>query len=385
MSSEPVALDRPTPQKISEAALLDRATHQKFLVNPYVRVTYCGSNEILVKHGSRSRFSHVIADEGHTKLLGRILRNLAEPTSVIDLEQRSVLRESEREDAARLVDFLVRQRVLITPNQYLPHAYLAMQFGGTAVEALQSQTVGLIGSGFLGSRIARDLARLKVKGLRLLDDRRVAAQDRDYFDLSPEAVEPGSSYVSLIQRTLEGYGYKGVQGIEADLQDPKALAELFGQSDFVVAALESPSPGAFHAANEAALSAGKPWMTVFVDGSEAVIGPIYVPGETLCYNEFEIQNEAASRLQVDYLIYQETLASEPLAARHLVLPPFLSLTSGWTTTAALSFLTSRKSFVVGRSIRVDFERFAVDHQDVLKLPRCPACAGQRPAYRHTFL
>jgi bacteriocin biosynthesis cyclodehydratase domain-containing protein len=358
----------------------------RYVLNPYLTVTHCGSNELLIKHGRRSRFSRVLRDEGGTKLLGRLLRHLNEPLSLSDLEQRRIVRESEREDASKLVDFLVKEQILIPPQRYLPHVYLGMQFGGEGVEQLGARTVGFLGSGFLGSRIARELSRLRVKRLVLLDDRRAAPADRDYFDIAPDLVEAQAPYVAIVQKALSTHdGGSEVEVIEGGLGDKKALTRLFESSDFVVAALEFFSPAAFHEANEVALTVGKPWISVYVDGSEALIGPIYVPGETLCYNEFEIQNEASSRLQADYLIYKETLASARLDAPHLVLPPFLSVVSGWATTAALSFLTSGQSFVVGRCVRVDFERFAVDYQDVLRLPRCPACAAQRPAYRHTLL
>ena len=358
----------------------------RYVLNPYLTVTHCGSNELLIKHGRRSRFSRVLRDEGRTKLLGRLLRHMTEPLSLTDLEERRVVRESEHEDASKLVDFLAKERILIPPQQYLPHVYLGMQFGGEAVGQLASRTVGFLGSGFLGSRIARELARLRIKGVVLMDERRASPPDRDYFDLAPDLVVPDAPYVSIVQRALSAPdGGSTVEVIEGALTDPKALTRLFESSDFVVAALEFFSPAALHAANEVALTVGKPWMTVYVDGSEALVGPIYVPGETLCYNEFEIQNEASSRLQADYLIYKETLDASRLDAPHLVLPPFLSVVSGWAATAALSFLSAGQSFVVGRCVRVDFERFAVDYQDVLRLPRCPACAAQRPAYRHTLL
>ena len=117
-----------------------------------------------------------------------------------------------------------------------------------------------------------------------------------------------------------------------------------------------------------------------------MIGPIYVPGDTACYNEFEIQNEACIARQDDYHVYKDSLAptDEPRVTDP-VLPPFLAIASGWATAAALPFMTGGKSFLLERAVHVDFERAEIDYQDVLRLPRCPACAPARPAYRHTFL
>jgi bacteriocin biosynthesis cyclodehydratase domain-containing protein len=357
----------------------------KLVVNPYLTIGHCGSNEVFVKQGRRSRFSRVIRDEGRTRLLGKLLRGMAEPASLHDLEQRELVAGSEAGEARRLLDYLVKERILIPPQDYLPHVYLSMLFGDATAEALASRTVGLIGGGPLGARLAREFARVRVKGVVVLDDRRAAAADRDYFDLEPSRVKPGTPYTEAVRSSLEAYDYDGVRAIDAPPSDSKALETLFSKCDFVVTALEAFSPTMLHVANEIALAQGKPWMSAYVDGCEALIGPLYVAGETLCYNEFEIQNEASTRLQADYLLYKETIAQDGVGARHLVMPPVLSMMSGWIATAALQFLVTQRSFVVGRCVRIDLERLAVDYQDVLRLPRCPACAAQRPSYRHTLL
>lgn len=358
---------------------------RKYLLNPQVRVTHCGGDEVLVKHGSRSRFSHMLRDEGRTKLLGRLLRGLDGPTSLADLRARELVREGEAEDAARLLAYLAKERIVITPEESLPHVYLSMLFGQGSDERIRSRRVGLVGSGFLGSRVARELARLRVKRLLLADDRTVGPHDRTYFDLPADLVEPPAAYTEVTRRGLERDGYTDVDVVEGELGDPRALSALFEESDFVVAALDSFSPTVLHAANEVALAVGRPWMSVYLDGAEALIGPVYVPGETLCYSEFAVQNEAASSLQDDYLAHKESLADRSVQTSHLALPPFLSIAGGWAVTGALSYLSAGQCPLIGRCLRVDFERFAVDYQDVLKLPRCPACVSTRPAYRHTFL
>lgn len=357
---------------------------QTLMINPHVHVTFCSNSEVLIKHGSRSRFSQVLRDEGRTHLLGKVLRNLRAPTSLAELQERQIVRDHELEDALKLIEHLRAEKILISPEDYLPHVYLSMQFGAAAA-GLRACRLGLIGSGFLGSRLARDLARLQVRELVLLDDRRVQPRDRSYFDVSPALVEPGASFASITERALNDEGFTSVRTIEAALDDQRALTDLFDQVDVAVAALEWFSPQTLHGANAVSQALGKPWMSVYVDGSEALIGPIYVPGETPCYNELEIQHEAAISLKDDYLLYKESLIDDQVEPHHFVLPPYLNLLSGWTMTALLPFMISGRSFAVGRAVRIDFERVFVDYEDVLKLPRCPGCSAQRPAYRHTFL
>jgi len=355
-----------------------------FCVNPYVWIIPCSNDEILVKHGSRSRFSRVIRDDGHANLLGKIVTRLRSPASLADLQTEGLLTEDQLENAAALVTYLLQERVLISPEEHLPHVYLSMHFGGHA-SRIATRTVGFVGAGALTMRIARELGRLQPKALVLLDDRGVTPADRLYFDLPPNALPTGSSYTQVVTGDLASYGYNAVSSVDGSTSDRRALTELFEQSDFVVAALEWFSPRTLHAVNEVALEMRKPWMSLYADGSEALIGPIYVPGETHCYSEFEIQREANISLRDEYLLYKETLLQEDLDTRHQCLPPYLSMMSGWASSAIVPFLLTGRSFAVSRCLYVDFERMSVDFQEVLKLPRCPACSPLRPGYRQSYL
>lgn len=358
--------------------------NKQLMINPHVKIIHSSDSEILIKHGSRSRFSQVIKDEGRTKLLGKILRRLQEPKSLNHLTMESVITSDELHDAENLIVYLLEQQVLIEEESYLPHIYLSMQFGKQA-GSIASRIVGIVGSGYIGSRIARELARVSVKEILVLDDRQYQTSDQSYFDIPQNLLDVGKTYADLVKEDLDLQGYSNVQTITESIDNQKALNELFEKVDFVVVGLEFFSPRVFHAVNEVANDYQKPWITAYVDGSEAFIGPIYIPGETCCYNEYEIQHEALIGLKEDYLIYKESMLEEDLHTPHLVLPPYASLINGWTMTAILPFLTTAQSFAVGRSIRIDLERVSVDYEEILKLPRCPACGPKRPGYRHMYL
>jgi bacteriocin biosynthesis cyclodehydratase domain-containing protein len=344
-----------------DETLLDR----QLMVNPYLRVAICGGDEVMIKHGSRSRFSQVVRDDGRTKLLGRIMRALYEPSTLRELEHREVFRADERPVAQQLLRYLVEQQIVISPDAYLPHVYLSMRYGAGKSSKLEEKTVGILGAGALASRVVHELGTFRLGGYALLDDRIDAAS---------------------VRADIEGTSGAPVSLVEGAMHDSAALTELFSRVDFVVAAIDGFSPSTLHAVNRAAIASMKPWLSAYLDGSEGVVGPLYVPGETLCYTEFEIQNEAATGLRDEFLTHKEALAQANGDARStLTLSPFVSVVSGWAATAALSFLGSGQCFLAGRSLRLDFERFSVDYQELLKLPRCPACAGLRTDYRHTFL
>jgi len=359
---------------------------QQLTLNPYLKIIHTSDDEIVVKHGSRSRFTRVITDEGRSKLLGKILRNIVPSTSLEVLRQQNILKEEELEDAIKLVDYLSQEGVLVDPTKDLTRVYLdTILRGGNALSAF---TVGVIGASYLGSRIADELAHLGVGGLIVLDDREVqhGKIERFYFNLPPNTIEAGRSYVECLQQHLAQHEFDNLKAINAALDDQFSLEEVAREADFLVVALEVFSSKILHTVNGVAIAAEKPWVSIYFDGSEAHIGPIYVPGETCCYNEYEMQREATlGSMKDNYLLYKETLNEEGIDGAHLIIPPYLNMASSLGVTGVLHFLISGKSFLVGRGIHLDLEQLSVDYEDVLRLPRCPACSTLRASYRHLFM
>lgn len=361
---------------------------QPLIINPHLRVIHCSDNEILVKHGSRSLFSEIITDDKRTRLLGKVLRGLRNPSSLRELRAGGVLSEEELPLAVELVRYLRERGVLVEPQSDLTRVYLeTIAAGPGAARRISTRTVGLVGAGYLGSRIARELAYFQPEKLVMVDPRRVTDTEasRRYLDLAPGTVREGLGFVECLQNHLSTAGFEATETIVNDLTDQDVLDQLYSQVDFVVAAWETFSPSLFHALNEAAIGHQKPWMLTYFDGSEAIIGPTYIPGDSPCYYEFEMQTEAAVVRKDEYLIYKEYLEEADLDASHIALPPFLQVAAGLVTTSALRFLIGGQTFTVGRAIRLDFERLSIDYVDVMRLPRCPACGPSRPPYRQLFL
>lgn len=363
----------------------DERLTQRLVLNPHLKVVHVSDDEVVVKHGARSPFSRIIQDEGRTRLLGRVLRNMMTPTTLSELGDRGLIRDDETEQAVELIDYLSDAHVLVDPAHDATRVYLdAILGGGTPLSDL---TAGLVGAGYLGSRIAGHLAGLGLGRLIAWDDRQVEEEsvDRRYFNLTPSAVQRGRPYLECLHEHLTGVGYEGFEPIVSGGTEGSGPEQVFARAQFVIAASEVFSSKSFHALNEMALEHTTPWMTIYADGSEIFIGPIFVPGETCCYNEFELQHEASSfGVKDEYLVYKEALDDGVINASHLVLTPYLDTAAGIGVVGLLRFLLSGRSFVVGRCIRFDFERLSVDYEEVLRLPRCPACNPYRP-HRHLFL
>jgi molybdopterin/thiamine biosynthesis adenylyltransferase len=358
----------------------------RFVLNPSLKFIFCGEDEILVLHGMRSKFNQTIRDEGRTHLLGRVLRRLESPTSLQDLQEQEVIGEEELEDAEELLSTLTSQGFLSPANANPIASYLNTIVGGNRV--LDNICVGIIGAGYLGSRVAEELAKIGVGQIQILDDRRIenTVVDQAQFNLPPTYIEKGQPYVECLRSYLSEIGYDCLKAIEESYHNQDALESLFSASNFVVATSEVFSSHFFHTIDLAALAAEKPWMSVFMDGSEASIGPIYVPGETCCYNEFEIQSESTLSIQhSQYYTYKEEMSKNGLCSHQFAFPPYASIAAGFVAGITSSFLLSSKSSLIGRCFRINFEKPYVDYEEILKLPRSPVSVDMRNGYRQIFL
>jgi|GEM_PF-2561081 len=358
---------------------------EKYLVNPHLRIVYISDDEIAVKHSGRSPSSRAVRDEGGTKVLGSVLRALTVPRALSELIHSGVVSESKRADLEGLVAYLLEEQILLKEGQDVVEVYLRSILGGK--QALSAVRVAVVGSGHLGSRIAEQLIRLGIGALEVMDDRRVKRSEIDarYFTLPRALLQPGSSYAENLATHLRTIGTAEVGARLNAVHDKEALRQLCASSDCVVFASEHPGSVAFHAMNEVALELGTPWLAVSMDGSEATIGPLFLPGQSACYNEYEVQAESSCwGVKDEYLTYREAMARGDLGSEHLSLPSYSDIAAGLAATALMRFLIGGKAILLGRSIRYDFERLSVDTEEVLRLPRCPACAPLR-AYRHSYL
>jgi bacteriocin biosynthesis cyclodehydratase domain-containing protein len=363
-------------------------TERAYVINPALDVVFCGEDEVLVLHGTRSNFRRIINDEGRKNLLARMLRSLDTPASVEDLILQDVVDEEHASDAADLVEYLASEDVLVDPAERLTSVYLRT-LNGQEASPLADRSIGFVGIGPLGARVAQEMAQLDVGHIYAMDDRVVERVDVDrhqFGRLSP-LLDEGKRYTECLRQSFEASGMGDRLSVQfASATDEDSLRDLLETVDFAVVAAESLLSGLFHRVDDLAMDTGTPWISAFVDGSEACIGPLYVPGETCCYNEFEIQCEAALSIsQADYYIYKEELNKHGFRTRHLMLPAHLSTAAGFIASGITSFLGYQRSYLVGRALRVNFESLRVDYEEVLRLPRTPTRAATRQGYRHTFM
>lgn len=326
----------------------------EFVVNSFLSITPCTNDEILIRRGSRSRVSRVVRDDSQRGMLSTVLGAFSTPTT--PKAAAAAINTDDSETFEAIATRLVTEGVLVRPDLRVSTTLAA----ALSAPAQPLTEIGVIGGGLLAREV-----------LRHLD-----APGRNFHLYSGTA--PGGSDV---EKSLNDATCNVIDSAESV---NSAVAEIFGECEFVVVCLDSFLPSLLNTINLAALDTEVPWMPTFADGDEIVIGPLIEPGLTACYTEFEIQHESARSLRTEYLLYKETL-SDATERAGSISTAAAAVGGGWAAFAALQYVQTQTSFLVSNVIRVDFERLDVMRERILRLPRCPVCAMSQPDYRHPFL
>ncbi len=124
--------------------------------------------------------------------------------------------------------------------------------------------------------------------------------------------------------------------------------------------------------NAISLATGTPWLPVASDASEITLGPLVVPGRSACLVCLRVRAEALSSGPMRLI----RVGSRP------VLPAVVAVASGIAAVEALKALLGvDRPALEDAVIRLHVRTLSWTRADVLRLPRCPACASARPFRR----
>lgn len=294
----------------------------QLVLNPALRIIRSTNDEIIVRFGSRGRSSRRISDTKRRGILSDIVFGFNERTSLDDVCKR--FGEAGRE----LLLGLLEGNVII-PESDLAFGFLAAGYGITDPE-ISSLTV--IGEG----RFAAECTRLLHDALG--EKITISEQSKIKVDVEP--------------------------------------------ADFTVCVSDSPNTAFFYDVNEYALSYGAIWHGGYLDGPEVIVGPLFVPGETGCFHDFDVMEEAGRSMMIDHLYMKMNGAS----AIPTQVPAFVpSLAASYLTSSVIQHVLGVGSHLEGEFLRIDLDRLEIIRQRATRLARCPACTENRPDIRNPFL
>jgi bacteriocin biosynthesis cyclodehydratase domain-containing protein len=123
--------------------------------------------------------------------------------------------------------------------------------------------------------------------------------------------------------------------------------------------------------NQSALRAALSWLQVLpFDGLFAAVGPLYVPGESACYECFRVRRASNVEYGRQLLALQDVGVPLPAAAS------VEQAVAGLAATLALRWLVHRDQFLPGTWYALELgPQPALQAHVLYRVPRCRACSG----------
>ncbi|WP_435366135.1 TOMM precursor leader peptide-binding protein [Haloarchaeobius sp. DYHT-AS-18] len=240
--------------------------------------------------------------------------------------------------------------------------YLALRDDESDREAqLANATLAVVGAGLAGRTFVRALLDSGVGGIEYVDLSTDTNTERAQADAGPREGVFADDRVT--------------HHVDPDLQ------ALLGESTFGAMAVDRPYPSVATALNEAAHRTGTPWTIGVVNGVDGQVGPTVYPGETACYDCFRERANAATGAA--YTSF-ESSSEAPRPG----LPAFATIVSGLLAADVIEQVTGGFGVTTGSVVDFDFDSFAVQADEVLRLPHCEACgrdADRLDAPRHVTI
>ena len=237
-------------------------------------------------------------------------------------------------------------------------------------ERLRQARVAVIGVGGLGGRTALELACVGVGELWLIDGDRVEESNLNRQVQYSEA-DIGRLKVEATAERLRAFNSGIEVRTEAQrVEGPAQLREFITGADIVVDAADWPAHEIEHWCNAACFEAGIPYITMSHFPPVARAGPLYVPGETGC---FECQTIGFRR---DYPLFDvavEQRRAKPSPAA--TLGPACGVVGGLVGAEVMHFLTGLISPpMLGAGYVYDLRTMEVERFEVMPEPDCPVCS-----------
>lgn len=341
--------------------------------------------EILLKD-----FRHTLALRGESveRILSGLMPKLNGKNTVEDLTrrlgiERSILMGILRELNGRhlLEDDSPGDKLRLDPissRQLDDQLTYFSQFQGNKFDfqrRLRDSKVAILGLKGTGYHIALSFANAGVGKILAVDP---ASEEADTLE-SPflGRDDLGKPLIETLEGRLDSqFPLLEFTGCAKRIASVRQLRRLIEDCHLIVVCLLNPYSPLLEVVNKCCLELLKPWLSAYSFGDRAFVGPTVIPGETPCYECFQLRAFSTEQHLDEQMLWVEHFRRNPDSEIDLGgLACFRDILSGFITMECLRVLTSyAPPLTYGRLLTIDFLDYGLESHEILRVPRCPSCA-----------
>ncbi|WP_186806610.1 TOMM precursor leader peptide-binding protein [Rhizobium leguminosarum] len=240
------------------------------------------------------------------------------------------------------------ERVSSPTRQYLFNVFDETE---QAFEKLKACDVALVGQGRLAEKVLSGLIDLSLRSIS--------------WAVNKEATSSGEN-----RPDFAGFEY-------SPYSDDEDLKRRLGTADFVIAVADDPIERLrlFPKVNAISLSGGQqPWLCGYMDGHQAFIGPLFVPGETGCYRCLELREEQHLPYPEEFASFKQSLAHNKIVCAPDAPSSTLQVASGFITAEAQKAIARVGHPATFQTLVViDLNYLETERHRLLRVPFCDTC------------
>lgn len=272
------------------------------------------------------------------------------------LESINFFSDSEK----KLNEVLISEYLFRYKNAYSENDKVIQE---NMMKNLPNIKVVLVGIGILGSRILRELLRVSVQNIIIVDEESVSPRDIVWGEYYCQEFmgKPKSEFVKKYFR-----GYEGIK-TEESLYQKNLINTLEDPNTITIIAKDRVNKDELLRINEYLIKHKAVFVLNFIDSEKISIGPTIFPGETACLNCFsENTNVGFQFPKWDNDNSQIPIYAE--LATSLLMIDFLTLTNNLPTKTLVD-----KSITIGRQFIIRLKDMEGYDIQVYKDPTCRKC------------
>ncbi|MFL6137295.1 MAG: TOMM precursor leader peptide-binding protein [Frankiaceae bacterium] len=319
-----------------------------YRIKPHCTVVPHSADVVELRIGAWNPTSFTLTDDSGSGALYRVLQRLDGSAAASAIAREEGLPKS---DVEALLDHLIELDVVETRASSAFDRYVETCLPSTFVPAGSAQVHDgalLVGDPDLTDRLSGLLRSSEVEGVEVLDQRSAAAEALRTADIT---------------RLMNGL----------TLHEDLASFEAW-RGRFVVAIDATLHPLRLLYLNRIMLELGAPWLHAVVDGPFLIVGPIFEPGRSACYDCFEQRVMLNARESASYQRYKVALATGTVTpSRAPILPVVTEVLVAHAALEALNFVRTGSGFTQGKALTIHLPTMELAFHDVLRLPSCRSC------------